>query len=141
VALPPPDQERQTRAVQAGDDDQGSRPVMSINERNVGVVGASVMALVACVAVTAVMLLVFAPAHPWQALHDWIEFVPLPGLVVFTTARSGLFEKRPWLLLLVGPLAFMIAALGLLLTHGIVFSPAILARKPKVREFAHAARY
>ena len=114
---------------------------MPTNRRDLGVVGAGAVALAACVAVTAVMLWVFAPAHPWQALQDWVEFVPLPGLVLFAASRSGLFEKRPWLLLLVGTLAFVIAAIGVLLTHGIVFAPAILARKPKVRELAHASHY
>jgi hypothetical protein len=114
---------------------------MSINGRDVGVLGAGALALSACVAVTAVMLLVFAPPHPWQALHDWLQFVPLPGLVVFAASRSGMFKERPWLLLLVGPLAFVVGALGLLLTHSILFAPAILARKHKVRDLAHGTYY
>jgi hypothetical protein len=114
---------------------------MSINGRDIGVVGAGAVALTACAAVTAVMLLVFAPAHPWQAVQDWLQFVPLPGLVVFAASRSGIFGKRPWLLLLVGPLAFAIAALGVLLTHSILFAPAILARRPTVRSLANGAHY
>jgi hypothetical protein len=103
---------------------------MPITRRDVGVTGAGIIALTASVVVTAVVLLVFAPVSPRQALHDWLEFVPLPGLVVFAASCSGVFKRRPWLLLLVGPLAFVIAALGLVMTHGILFAPAILARKP-----------
>jgi hypothetical protein len=112
---------------------------MSINRRDVGVVGAGIVALTASVVVTAVVLLVFTPVSPRQAIHDWLQFVPLPGLVVFGASRSGIFRTRPWLLLLVGPLAFVIAALGLVMTHSILFAPAILVRKAAVP--ARDARY
>ena len=105
---------------------------MPINRRDAGVVGAAAGALIASAAVTAVMLFVFQPASPRQALQDWLQFVPLPGLVVFAASRSGIFKERPWLLLLVGPLAFLIAAAGVMLSYGILFSPAILARKRTV---------
>ena len=105
---------------------------MAVNRRDVGVAGAGLLAVTASVIVTAVVLLVFTPVSPSQALHDWLQFVPLPGLVVFGASRSGIFRTRPWLLLLVGPLAFVIAALGLVMTHSMLFAPAILARKPAV---------
>ena len=102
---------------------------MSINRRDIGVFGAAAGSLAASVAVTLVVLVVFAPVSPRQAIHDWLQFVPVPGLVVFAASRSGIFKRRPWLLLLVGPLAFLIGALGVMTTHGLLFAPALLARK------------
>jgi hypothetical protein len=55
----------------------------------------------------------------WQA---WAVFLLAPSAVLFLASRIDCLQATPWLLLLVGPFAFIVAATAVMVGHNILFA-------------------
>ncbi len=100
-----------------------STVLLWVNMHDVGIRGAAAAAAIACIAIIAIQSIV-AGAVPlskpvWRA---WALFLLAPTAVVILASRIGFLQAKPWMLLLVGPLAFLLAATALMIAYNILFA-------------------
>jgi NADH:ubiquinone oxidoreductase subunit K len=57
-----------------------------------------------------------------QAVQSWLLFVSVPSAVLFAVSRLGVLESRPWLLLFLGPVLFVMAAVVATVMYNILFA-------------------
>ena len=91
--------------------------------RGVGIGGRIVTTLVACIAILAIQL--FTSGHlvvSRLAIQVWLLFVLLPCMAVYAVSRMAWVPHHPLWLLLVGPLAFIVAVLLVMVAYNIAFA-------------------
>ncbi len=94
-----------------------------LNIRGAGPVGAAAGTIVACVAVGIIQFFVYGQAAvSLQEVQLWLRFVLLPGAVVFGLSRLGWLRNRPWWLLLLGPLSFVLGVVLVMVTYNVLFA-------------------
>lgn len=83
-----------------------------LNRRGTGAAPAAAVILALCVAVAVVEGSMGGFAIPTrQVIQLWLGFVLLPSLAVLGLSRAGFLNRRPWLLLIAGPISFVVAIL------------------------------
>jgi hypothetical protein len=84
----------------------------------VGVLGTAGGTLSVCLAVAVIRFLA-SPSEllSRQAVQHWVLFACVPSAVVFAVSRLGVLQARPWRLLIVGPLSFVVAATAVMVTY------------------------
>ena len=94
-----------------------------LNIRGAGILEAAGGTLVVCVAIAVIQsVAVRSVSFARQAVQYWGLFVFLPSVVVFGVSRVGVLQARPWGLLLLGPLAFVVAAAAVMVAHNMLFA-------------------
>jgi hypothetical protein len=87
-----------------------SAVLIVLSRRGVSVAACGAATIVSSLALVMVHWLIFGGAGPVrQILQGWLLFVLAPSAAIFALSRLGLFVRRPWLLLLFGPLSFVVA--------------------------------
>jgi len=104
-----------------------------LNRRRVGVAGSAAATIAVCLVLAAACLVlalvefrnVSTGAAIRLAVQYWLIFLCVPSAVVFGLSRSGLLRRHAWLLLLAGPISFIITGV---VVAGILhmFIPSIL---------------
>jgi len=94
-----------------------------LNGRVVGTVASAGVLLAVCIVVAVVEALALGPATPTrQAIRLWLLFVCLPAAAVLAVSRLGFLNTRPWLLLLLGPISFVIALVVVTILHNLLIA-------------------
>lgn len=94
-----------------------------LNMRGAGILGAAGGTLVVCIAIAVIQSVAFGSVPlTRQAVQYWGLFVFLPSAVVFAVARVAILQARPWSLLFVGPLTFVVAVTAVMVTYNILFA-------------------
>lgn len=103
-----------------------SAVVMWLNRRSPSAASTAGVLLALCIVIAVVHLLPRGLAMPArQAIQIWLVFVLLPTAAVWGLSRADFLVNRPWVLLLVGPIAFMMA----LIVFGTAFNAVFAARR------------
>ena len=100
-----------------------STVLLWVNLHGLGTLGAAGAAAMACIAIPLVQSLA-AGAVPlskqgWQA---WTLFLFAPSAVLFLASRIGFLRATPWMLLLVGPITFIVAATAVMIGYNILLA-------------------
>jgi len=95
-----------------------------LNKNGVGGSLTAVVALGLCVLVPAIL----APGIRRQpmGIHNvrlWVLWAVVPTAAVVALSRLQMFQRHPWWLLLVGPIAFLIAVVIAFSAHNIMVAP------------------
>ena len=102
-----------------------STALIWLNMRGTGIVGAAGGTLLVCIAIAVIQSVAFGSVPlTRQAVQYWGLFVLLPSAVVFAVSRVGLLQARPWSLLFLGPLTFVVAVTAVMVTYNILFASA-----------------
>src|SRR5438552_3138173 len=80
-----------------------------LNRRGVGALRAAAAMVCASVAIAVVQLAVGRVLPSRQDFMLWLLFVLTPAAAVFGLSRSKVLRRRPWWLLLAGPVVFVAA--------------------------------
>ena len=94
-----------------------------LNVRHTGSLSAAGWTLIVCVAIAIAQFAAFGPSRPSrQDLQFWLLFVVIPAVVVYGVSRRKALRRRPWWLLLVGPLCFIVTVVAVMVLYNILFS-------------------
>jgi len=94
-----------------------------LNMRGSGVLAAAGGTMAACVAIAVIQSVAFGSMPVTRpAVQYWGLFVFLPSAVVFVVSRVGILQARPWALLFLGPLTFVVAVTAVMVTYNILFA-------------------
>lgn len=105
-----------------------SAVLMWLKRHGVGAVASAGVTLAVCIAVAVVQGFALGPGIPtMQSVRLWVVFVCLPAAAVFAVSQLGFLSTRPWLLLVVGPIAFLIALVFVMTLHNILFDQSLVA--------------
>jgi hypothetical protein len=98
-----------------------------LNRRRVGVAGSAAATIALCLVLPLVEFRnVSTGAAIRLVVQYWLIFLCLPSAVVFGLSRSGLLRRRAWLLLVAGPISFIVAGVVVAsILH--MFIPSILS--------------
>jgi hypothetical protein len=95
---------------------------MWLNARGVGVGIEAGVILGICVAVDVWQGPALAStASRRMAIRMWLVFVLLPTAVVLGISRFGLLTTKPWFLLVLGPISFMVALIVVATVDAVLF--------------------
>ena len=73
----------------------------------------------AVLAIYTVLELSAGPALSRRAIQVWALFVLAPTVVVFAVSLLRVFVNRPWLLLILGPVSFVLSVLVFMVAHNV----------------------
>jgi len=95
-----------------------------LNRIGVGAAWAAAATVAVCVAIALVQSVMLG-GFPFtrQAVQIWTLLVLVPGLALFAASRLDVFHSRPWLLLLAGPLLFLLATTAGIIMYNVFFTP------------------
>lgn len=94
-----------------------------LNLRHAGILGAAGGTLVVCIAIAVIQSVAFGSVQLTKdAVRGWVLFVLLPSAVVVVVSRAGFLQARPWALLFLGPLTFLVAVTAVMITYNILFA-------------------
>jgi hypothetical protein len=94
-----------------------------LNSRKTGSLAAAGWTLTVCVAIGVAQFAAFGLLRPSrQDLQFWLLFVVIPAVAVYSVSRLKKLRRRPWWLLLVGPLCFIATVLAVMVGYNILFS-------------------
>jgi lysylphosphatidylglycerol synthetase-like protein (DUF2156 family) len=97
--------------------------VMWLNHRSTSAARTAAVLLALCLVIAFVQLLSRGLAmSAGQTIQMWLMFVLLPTAAVWGLSRADFLVKRPWLLLLVGPIAFVLALIVFTTALNVVFA-------------------
>jgi hypothetical protein len=99
-----------------------SAALIWVNLRGAGILAAAGGTLVVSL-VVAVIQSVALGSLPLtrQAVQYWGLFVLLPSAVVFAVSRAGFLVARPWALVFVGPITFIVVVTAVMVTYNVLF--------------------
>jgi hypothetical protein len=87
-----------------------SAVVMWLNHRRTSAVRSGAVLLALCLLIAGAHLFPRGHAMPTrQAIQLWLVFVLLPSATVWGVSRAEFLMIRPWLLLILGPITFIVA--------------------------------
>src|SRR5262245_27994126 len=102
-----------------------SAALIWLNLGGSGSLGAAGMTVVCCIAIAGIRAVAFGSASlTRRALQSWGLFVLTPSAVVFAVSRVALLQSRPWSLLFLGPLTFVVAVMTVMVSYNILFASA-----------------
>ena len=94
-----------------------------LNSRGTGILWAAGWTLLGCVAILLIQSVAFgAVPVTKQVIHFWGLFVFLPSAVLMAVSRLGIVQARPWSLLLLGPLTFVVAVTAMMVAYNVLFA-------------------
>jgi hypothetical protein len=94
-----------------------------LNVRGAGVLSAAGGTVVACVAIAVIQSIAFGSVPLTRpGVQYWGVFVLLPSAAVLAVSRIGILQARPWALLFLGPLTFVVAVTAVMVTYNILFA-------------------
>ncbi len=80
-----------------------------LNKLHVGVAGSAASIIALCVVLAFVEFRISgAGSTVRQAFQGWLIFLCVPSAVVFALSRSGILRHHAWLLVLAGPISFVL---------------------------------
>ena len=94
---------------------------MCLNLRRTSAVASGGVVLALCIVIGVLYLVRGLPIPASQALQLWLVFVSLPCAAVWGLSRVELLIIRPWLIVLVGPIAYGVAVVVSATTFSILF--------------------
>ena len=98
-----------------------------LNRRRVGAAGSAAATIALCLFFALVESRNFSTAAAIrQVVQYWLIFLCVPSAVVFGLSRSGLLRRRAWLLLLAGPISFVLTVVVVISVLNMVF-PSIFS--------------
>jgi hypothetical protein len=87
-----------------------SAVLIVLNRRGVGVAASGGATIATSLVLMMVQWIAYGAAGSVrQILRSWLLWVLVPSAAVFALSRLGLFVGRPWLLLFLGPISFVVA--------------------------------
>ena len=92
-----------------------------LNARGAGL-GTAAGATLALLAAVWTASLLAPGALSWRAMQMRVLFDLVPSAVVLLVSRTDVLSIRPWLLLVVGPFAFIVATLAAMIVYNIIFA-------------------
>ncbi|MGA2260545.1 MAG: hypothetical protein ABSH28_03810 [Acidobacteriota bacterium] len=104
-----------------------SATLIIVSKRRVGVAGSAAAIIALCLVLAFVEFRDLSTgAAVRQAVQYWLIFLCVPSAVVFALSRSGLLRRRAWLLLLAGPISFVLTIVVVVsVLH--MFFPSVLS--------------
>jgi hypothetical protein len=78
-----------------------------LTRRDAGFAGSALSILLLCALIEVISLRGRFPRNARLALQLWLAFLLIPSLGVVFVAHSSLIQRRPWSLLLLGPIVFL----------------------------------
>jgi hypothetical protein len=94
-----------------------------LNVRKTGPLAAAGWTITVCVAIAIAQFAASGTSTPSrQDLQFWLLFVMTPAVAVYGVSRRKVLRRRPWWLLLAGPISFVVTVVAVMVLYNIFFS-------------------